>query len=86
MWESWSIANDNICRTYPSIRALDVAFADPDSAKFLPFTNYPLDYWNYAPQGNYCWSAPDIYGTMYTFESPVPGLAANTWRADTPNP
>ena len=86
IWESWFTANDNVCRTYPSIRALDIALADPDSAKFLPFTNYPQDHWNHAPNGMYCWSGPDIWGTIYTFEFPVPGLAANTWRGDTPNP
>lgn len=84
MWESWYTADDGVCRSYPSIRALAIAFADPDSSKWVPITNHPSDHWNLTG-GHYCWGQG---GTtpVYTFESPVPGLAANTWRADTPNP
>jgi hypothetical protein len=80
MWQSWYVAQAQQCPTLPSIRALDIALADPGSSTFDAFTNHPADYSSWGPRGG-CWKSE-----IYTFDSPVPGLAANTWRANTPNP
>ena len=80
MWQSWYVTQARQCPTLPSIRALDIALADPGSSTFDPFTNHPADYSSWGPRGG-CWKSE-----IYTFESPVPGLADNTWRANTPDP
>ena len=74
MWESWYTSDDAVCRTYPSIRALGITLAHPDSSKYVPFTDYPSDYWSLTG-GSYCWGQGGT-NPVYSFESPVPGLAA----------
>ena len=80
MWDSWYVADNGRCPTLPSIRALDVSLADPGTSSYVAFTNYPADHADLAPSGR-CWARG-----KYRFDFPVPGLAANTWRADTPTP
>lgn len=79
MWESWWLTN-GACPNMPSIRSLDIKFYDPQSSTALPFTNFPTDYSTLGPFGS-CWP-----GGQYTFDSPVPGQGANSWRGNTPNP
>jgi hypothetical protein len=79
MWESWWLTN-GACPNMPSIRSLDITFYDPQSSTALPFTNFPTDYSTLGPFGS-CWP-----GGQYTFDSPVPGQGANSWRGNTPNP
>lgn len=79
MWESVFLTN-GACPTLPSIRSLDIMLYDPNSGTPTPFTNWPSDNVQLGPYGT-CWpSGP------YTFVSPVPGVAANSWRGNTPNP
>jgi hypothetical protein len=79
MWESHHLTSGT-CPTLPSIRSLDIMLYDPQSSTPVAFTSWPNDYVQLGPYGN-CWpSGP------YTFSSPVPGLATNSWRGNTPNP
>ena len=79
MWESWYLTNGSY-PTLQSIRALDINLYDPQTGTAVPFTNWPSDYHNLGPNG-VCWPTGP-----YTFESPVSGLGANSWRGNTPNP
>lgn len=54
---------------------------DPATGLPYPFTSAPNDFWELGPFGDPCWQTG-----VYTFNSPIPGLVANTWRANTPNP
>ena len=82
MWESWYLFPPYTggCPKLPGIRALDIAFADPSTSSFVPFTDNPLDFWPLGPYGS-CW----ISGS-YQFVFPAPGVSPNSWRANTPNP
>jgi hypothetical protein len=79
MWESWYLTN-GACPTLPSIRALDISLYDPQTSNPVPFSDWPSDYSALGPYG-VCWpSGP------YSFESPIAGLGANSWRGNTPYP
>lgn len=82
MWESWWLMNPNTgnCPTVLSIRSLNIMLYDPGTGQPVPFTDSPPDYGQLGPSGT-CWEN----GT-YTFASPIPGFAPNTWRGNTPNP
>jgi hypothetical protein len=81
-WESHFLMHSTFCPTLaiPSIRSLDIVLYDPYTGTPTPFTNWPTDLAQLGPKGS-CW----VNGN-YTFDSPVPGLSANSWRANTPNP
>ena len=80
LWESWYFMDGGRCPAVPSIRALDISYAHPDSIVYVPFSNYPYDRARATSQGS-CW-----LNQTFTFDSPVPGLPPNTWRANTPSP
>jgi hypothetical protein len=84
MGERWSTAEsprrNGTCPNLLSICSLDIMLYDPQSGTPVPFSNRPADSSTLGPYGS-CWpSGP------YTFVSPVPGQAANSWRGNTPNP
>ena len=87
MWETYNLLRSSPlnCPSIPSIRAMDIQFAvrNPDwSLTWRPISDYPADVSRLPASGDWpCW-----YENIYTFSYPVPGLSANSWRANTPNP
>lgn len=79
MWEAYNMGEVG-CPVLPSIRSMEIQLANPSTSQWVSFKNYPNDYAQLGPTGD-CW-----YGGPYSFVSPVPGLASNTWRANTPSP
>jgi hypothetical protein len=82
LWESWYLAQSAAtCPSLPSIRSFEVMLLDPNTGLPVPFTDWPNDFSQHGPQG-VCWESPG----PYTFTTPIPGLSANSWRGNTPNP
>lgn len=80
MWESWWLTNSSSCPVMPSIRSLDIVLYHPNTGAAVPFTSASSDYSPLGPTGT-CWQNGN-----YSFASPVPGLALNSWRGNTPYP
>lgn len=81
-WESHGVLSSTSCPALASVIASDISLADPNTSSWTAFTNFPADYSLQNVNFDYCFGG----GGGFTFRFPVPGMSANTWRAETPNP
>jgi hypothetical protein len=70
LWESWYFMDGGRCPAVPSIRALDISYAHPDSIVYVPFSNYPSQRAPKPAEG-VCWT-----NSTFSFDSPVPGAGS----------